>query len=185
MFEPMDDVIERIARHLRRPVQIDPALDGRVMREITALPTPGGATALGKAWRWLRRPRQLTLTPLGAFAAAAALAVVVLLSRMDSRLPAPPQAGSRAFQFVLVAPRATHVSLVGDFNDWDATRTPMRRTGSEALWTAVVPLEPGRYHYAFFVDGARWLADPSAPVARDDDYGAPSSVLTVGGGGDS
>jgi hypothetical protein len=165
-------------------VQIDPALDGRVLREISALPTPG-ATRLGKAWRWLRRPHQLTLTPLGGLAAAAAVAVVVLLSRMDSRSPAPLQAGSRAFQFVLVAPRATHVSLVGDFNDWDATRTPMRRTGSEALWTAVVPLEPGRYHYAFFVDGARWLADPSAPVARDEDYGAPSSVLTVGGGGDS
>ncbi len=182
MFEPVDDVIERIARHLRRSVEIDPALDGRVMREITALPTPGGATALGKAWGWLRRPHQLTLTPLGGLAAAAALAVVVLLYRGDSTPPAPTQAESRAFQFVLIAPRATHVSLVGDFNDWDATRTPMRRTGSEALWTAVVPLEPGRYHYAFFVDGSRWLADPSAPVARDEDYGAPSSVLTVGGG---
>src|SRR5256886_4029797 len=45
----------------------------------------------------------------------------------------------------------------------------------EALWTAVVPLVPGRYHYAFFVDGSRWLADPSAPVARDEDYGQPSS----------
>ncbi len=185
MFEPMDDVIERIARHLRRPVQVDPALDGRVMREISALPTPGGVTMVGKAWRWLRRPRQFTLTPLGGLAAAAALAVAVLLYRTDATSPAPPQVASRAFQFVLVAPRAVHVSLVGDFNDWDATRTPMRQTGSNALWTVVVPLEPGRYHYAFFVDGSRWLADPSAPVARDDDYGAPSSVLTVGGGGDS
>lgn len=185
MFEPMDDVIERIARHLRRPVQIDPALDGRVMRAIDALPTPGRATMLGNAWRWLRRPRQFTLTPLGGLAAAAALALASLVVRRDSTSPAPPQAASRAFQFVLVAPRAAHVSLVGDFNDWDATRTPMQRTGGAALWTVVVPLEPGRYHYAFFVDGSRWLADPSAPIARDDDYGAPSSVLTVGGGGDS
>jgi len=183
VFEPVDDVIERIARHLRRPVQIDPALDGRVMREITALPTPGGATALGKAWVWLTRPHQLTLTPLGGLAVAAAVAFVVLLSRMDSASPARSQAESLAFQFVLVAPRATHISLVGDFNDWDATRTPMRRAGSEALWTAVVSLAPGRYHYAFLVDGSRWLADPSAPVARDEDYGEPSSVLTVGGGG--
>jgi len=183
VFEPVDDAIERIARHLRRPVRIDPALDSRVMREITTAPQPSGATLLGATWRWLRRPHQVTLTPLGGLAAAAALAVVVLLSRTDSPSPASPQTESRAFQFVLVAPRATHVSLVGDFNDWDATRTPMRRAGSEALWTVVVPLAPGRYHYAFFVDGARWLADPSAPVARDEDYGAPSSVLTVGGGG--
>ncbi len=125
MFEPMDDVIERIARHLRRPVQIDPALDGRVMREINALPTPGDATALQKAWGWLRRPHQVTLTPLGGLAAAAVLAIGILLSRMGSTPPAPPPAESRVFQFVLVAPRATHVSLVGDFNDWDAARAPM------------------------------------------------------------
>ena len=182
MFNPVDDPVERIARHLRRPVRIDPALDGRVMREISALPAPGRATLGGEVWRWLRRPHQLTLTPLGGLAAAAVLAIVILLSRMGSTPSAPPLAASRAFQFVLVAPRAMHVSLVGDFNDWDATRTPMRRTGSEALWTVVVPLMPGRYHYAFFVDGSRWLADPSAPVARDEDYGEPSSVLTVGGG---
>jgi predicted carbohydrate-binding protein with CBM48 len=184
VFDPVDDAIERIARHLRRPVQIDPALDGRVMREIAALPAPGRATSLGEAWRWLTRPRQLTLSPLGGgLAAALALAAVVLLSRRDSSSPASPQAESRAFQFVLIAPRATQVSLVGDFNDWDATRTLMRRVGAEALWTAVVPLAPGRYHYAFLVDGSRWLADPAAPVVRDEDYDTPSSVLTVGGGG--
>ncbi len=183
MFEHADDSVDRAARQLQQPVQIDPALDGRVMREITALPAPGRGTWLGEVWRWLRRPHQVTLTPLGALATAAALGVVVLLSWMSSRSPAPLQAASRTFQFVLVAPRATRVSLVGDFNDWDPTRTPMDRTGSEALWTAVVPLAPGRYHYAFFVDGSRWLADPSAPVARDEDYGAPSSVVTVGGGG--
>jgi len=183
VFDQSEDAVERLARHLRRAVRINPALDERVMRAITALPGPGRTTWLGEVWRWLKRPHQLTLTPLGGLAAAAAVAGVVGLTRMDSRPPAPPEEDSRALQFVLVAPHATRVSLVGDFNDWDATRTPMRQTGTEALWTVVVPLVPGRYHYAFFVDDSRWLADPSAPVARDEDYGAPSSVLTVGGGG--
>jgi len=44
-----------------------------------------------------------------------------------------------------------------------------------------VPLAPGRYRYAFLVDGSRWLADPAAPRARDDEFGTPSSVVTVGG----
>src|SRR2546422_10457577 len=105
------------------------------MREITTVPQPGGATLLGATWRWLRRPHQVSLTPLGGLAAAAALAVVVLFYRMDSAPPAPPappQAESRAFQFVLVAPRATHVALVGDFNAWDAPRPPRRRAGGQA-----------------------------------------------------
>lgn len=181
MFDQADDPVERIARHLRRPVQIDPALDQRVMREIATLPPPGPSPAAG-VWRWLTRPRHLTLTPLGGLAAAAALATVVLLYRRETTAPASGSAESRTFQFVLVAPRATRVSLVGDFNDWDAARTPMRRvreTGS--LWTIAIPLAPGRYRYSFLVDGADWRADPAAPAARDDEFGTPSSVVTVGG----
>src|SRR5690348_11840871 len=98
----MDDAIERIARHLRRAVRIDPALDERVMREITVLSAPDRATWVGQMWRWLRRPHQLTLTPLGGLAAVTALAAVLLLSRMDSRPPASREMDSRAFQFVLV-----------------------------------------------------------------------------------
>ena len=41
-------------------------------------------------------------------------------------------------------------------------------------------LPPGRYAYAFLVDGQRWIADPAAPPAVGDDFGRPSSVVTVG-----
>src|SRR5437879_10928695 len=34
VFEDRQDPVDRIVSHLRRPVQIDPALDGRVMQEI-------------------------------------------------------------------------------------------------------------------------------------------------------
>ena len=182
MFDQPDDAIERIVRHLQRPVRIDPALDRRVMRDIAPLPPPGPSSVAGAAWRWLVRPRHLTLTPLGGLAVAAALVAVVLLYRRDATAPAPRHADLRAFQFVLVAPRANHVSLVGDFNDWDAARTPMRRVReTSSLWTTVIPLAPGRYRYAFLVDGADWRADPAAPAARDDEFGTPSSVVTVGG----
>src|SRR5439155_889176 len=102
-------------------------------------------------------------SPLGALATAAGLAALVWALPGRGARPAPAEAASRQFQFVVVAPRATRVALVGDFNDWDATRTPMRpspRGGS--VWTAVLPLSPGRYRYAFLVDGSRWLADPAA-----------------------
>ena len=86
-----------------------------------------------------------------------------------------------AFQFVLVAPQAASVSLVGDFNDWDPARSPMQT--AHGVWATVVPLAPGRYRYAFLVNGSEWRADPGAPAARDDEFGTPSSVVTVGGKG--
>ena len=183
MFEHSENVIERIVAHLRRPVQIDPAVDSRVMEEIAGGPTPrvsGGASA---AWHWLTRPRHIALSPLGGLAIAAGLgALVLILPGRRSREAPPAETAARTFQFVVVAPRAARVALVGDFNDWDAARTPMRPSQRGGpVWTAVVPLSPGRYRYAFLVDGSRWLADPAAPAARDDEFGTPSSVVTVGG----
>jgi hypothetical protein len=41
-----------------------------------------------------------------------------------------------------------------------------------------VPLRPGRYRYTFIVDGT-WHRDPAAPRALEDDFGTPTSVITV------
>jgi hypothetical protein len=182
VFEDQEDVIERIVRHLRQPLQLDPAVDARVMQEIARPRAQGTGGPLGAAWRWLVRPRHITLSPLGGLAIAAGVAALALAlpGRRPGTAPSPPQ-GARGFQFVLVAPRAARVALVGDFNDWDAARTPMRRSASGPVWTAVVALPPGRYRYAFLLDGSRWVADPAAPAARDDEFGAVSSVVTVGG----
>jgi 1,4-alpha-glucan branching enzyme len=83
-------------------------------------------------------------------------------------------------QFVLVAPTARAVTLVGDFNDWDPAATPLSRTASGGAWSAAIELRAGRHRYAFVVDGVRWIADPTAPPAPDDDFGSPASVVTVG-----
>jgi hypothetical protein len=183
VFDHQEDLVERITRHLRKPVQIDPALDARVMQDIAALPLRRHVRPVRAAWRWLRRPRHLALSPLGGLAIAAGIVILALLPARGWLL-APRTTASvataREFQFVLVAPRAATIALVGDFNDWDTSRTPMRRSGG-AVWTAVVPLSPGRHRYAFLVNGSQWLADPGAPAALDDVFGAPSSVVTVDG----
>ena len=164
MFDRQDDVVERVIQQLRRPVAIDPGLDARVMREIAQVPQTS------------RRARPWTLW--SSLAAAAVLAVV-LLARPSSR--GGDATGSDLFQFVLVAPQAASVSLVGDFNDWDPARSPMRT--AQGVWATAVRLEPGRYRYAFLVNGVEWRADPGAPSAHDDEFGTPSSVVTVGGKG--
>lgn len=83
-------------------------------------------------------------------------------------------------QFVLDArevPAATQLSVVGDFNDWQVTATPMTLGGG--VWSVSLPMTQGRHVYAFVVNGKDWIADPRAPRTRDADFGRPSSVVIV------
>ena len=208
--EAYDPAWESIARELRREPRVDPAAVGRVLAAVArdaSAPrleaVPGGA--LARAARWMREPRTVRVTPAGALAAAAAVVVLALAPWMLSRapsgvapapvaagVPAPePDAPARAIaasdagggqrvQFTLTVPSASQVSLVGDFNDWDASATPLRQSASGGVWTVVVPLAPGRHRYAFVVNGKTWIADEEAPRAPDGEFDTPSSVVLVG-----
>ncbi len=185
-----------IADELRRPVLLgsDPAARERVMAAIRAEAPPRRSRGFG----WLVRPRPLSLSPLGSFALAAGLVgigvfVGLLTVNRDGRtLTGQPQAVAakaqlpvhdtvRVIKFVLVAPQASNVALVGDFNSWDTTATPMQRTRTGGTWSVALKLPAGRHVYAFVVDGKQWVADPSAPLAPVDVYGVPNSVVVVGG----
>ena len=187
MFERDDDtltdVTARVAASLKAPVRLDPALDARVMAQVTALPGHRPMGPLGGVWGWLRRPRTFAVSPLAGLAAAAGFAAIVFAAAHSATPPgAFPAPGARTpVEFLLVAPRAASVMLVGDFNDWTAAATPLHSAAAGGVWTVTVPLAPGRYRYAFVVDGKRWQPDPSAPPAPDDEFGSPASVVTVGG----
>jgi hypothetical protein len=176
VFETEPDILQRVIERLREPVEMDPALDGRVMARVDAGPTK--TSVITDVWAWLRRPWQLSISPLGA-AVVVVIGAAVWVGGQRLR-QAPALRDATDVQFVVVAPGADAVSLVGDFNDWDATLTPMHSARDGGLWSVTIPLSPGRHRYAFLVNGKRWLADPSAPRAQDD-FGAPSSVVTVGG----
>jgi len=173
-----DDALNRMIDRLRQPVEMDPRLDGRVMERVRSR---GFAARAALAWEWLRTPRTLAISPIAGLGLAAAVAAFIwVLPPRAAQNEAPIAPDATPVQFIVVAPGAASVSLVGDFNDWDARLTPMRAGRDGRLWTVTVPLTAGRHRYAFLVDGVRWLADPSAPRAPDD-FGTPSSVVTVGG----
>ena len=187
----------RIEAELRRQPEVNRAAIARIMTEIHR---PRREPLPARLWAWLAEPR-LTLSPIGALATAALLvAVAVGLARRDSDvtpadprstvagaesvtrvLPVSARAQRQDVQFVLVADSASDVRIVGDFNDWDATATPMRRSGSGGVWSVVVPLEPGRHVYAFVIDGKQWIADAAAPRAPENEFGTPNSIIMVGG----
>ncbi len=82
--------------------------------------------------------------------------------------------------FALAAPGAKEVQLVGDFSAWKPI--PLVDPDGDGVWTVVLKLPPGRYEYAFLVDG-KWVGqDPAADeyVRTLGDY---TSVRYIGGKG--
>jgi hypothetical protein len=163
-----DDFIERVAARLRASVPLSERVERTVLERLRAGP-PAAARSVP--------PRRYEARIAAALAAS--LAVVFGLGILVGRRSvAGSEAGPRPVEFALRAPAVSAVAVVGDFNDWDSRATPLHN-GSDGLWTVTVPLRPGRYRYTFIVDGTRWRRDPSAPPALEDDFGAPTSVITV------
>ena len=89
-------------------------------------------------------------------------------------------------RFVFADASAKSVALVGDFNRWDASATPLTRV-APGSWARTLRLTPGRHEYAFLVDGKRWVTDRFAPASHDA-FDVQSSVIAAGtvtsGGGE-
>jgi len=76
--------------------------------------------------------------------------------------------------------RAERVSVLGDFNGWDATATPMIQRRPDANWVAVVELEAGRcYRFRYLLDGKQWLNDWYADGFEDNSFGTNDSVVDL------
>ena len=75
----------------------------------------------------------------------------------------PNSAGTR---FVVWAPNASFVSVVGDFNEWDRTKAPMsQRADSSGVWECFVPEARHGQRYKYFLSwpgGSDERADPFA-----------------------
>jgi serine protease AprX len=91
----------------------------------------------------------------------------------------PPRVAEGSLVFLFHDDHAESVSLAGDFNDWDATRSPLTRD-STGLWeVALAAPKPGRYQYKFLVNGERWLEDPTNGMKVPDNYGGLNSLLVI------
>ncbi|HET6431496.1 MAG TPA: 1,4-alpha-glucan branching protein GlgB [Dyella sp.] len=81
-------------------------------------------------------------------------------------------------RFAVWAPNARRVSVIGDFNQWDGRRHPMRLRAPAGVWELFVPgLAPGA-HYKFEILGADYVVRQKAdPVALATE--APPSTASV------
>lgn len=79
--------------------------------------------------------------------------------------------------FFCHAPEANLVSIVGDFNNWNPTATPMVRQ-PDGYWMVSLELRHGYHQYVFLVDGERAL-DPKATGKTKDAQNQPVSLAAI------
>ena len=191
MREDRDVLLQRIVRALREPVRFGSSFDSRVMSAVRALPRHARASL----WSRLTTPRTITVTPLSWGLLAASVLVIstygAVRAYTDARRPGPEATrdhlATRAgdpmprVQFVLVAPTARKVAVVGDFNGWDASHAAYQaKHRGGGVWSVTASVPAGHHRYSFIVDDSLWVADPSAPRAIDKDFGLTNSAIVVG-----
>ena len=170
--------LELIVEELQQPVRLDESFERRVMVRVRRLYAQRRRHGVAS---WLGAASRVTHHPGWAAALAAGVVAVITLGVLRTRpqsMPAPavPMA---PVQFVLVAPSAHSVAVVGDFNDWGLNDSALVATNHQGVWSVTAPVPVGVHRYAFVVNGKDWVADPSAPRSAGDDFGLPSSALVV------
>jgi len=81
-------------------------------------------------------------------------------------------------EFVLHAPKAGNVYVLGDFNGWKKTETSKLSRYDDESWAAHLNLKKGRYRYKYLVDD-KWVSDPSNPEKESNIFGSFDSILTL------
>jgi len=88
--------------------------------------------------------------------------------------------GVAGTNFAVWAPSAANVSLVGDFNHWNAAQHPMRSRGASGIWELFVPglADGAHYKFCIFDANGRQLPLKSDPFAFGTEY-RPNTASVV------
>lgn len=188
----VDDLDKTIQEALRHEVATEgyclEGLEDRIATELAGrLPRRGLFDRLRGLLAPTRGTRVGQLAVIGATAAIFLLVGIFLADRTSLFGPNRPLAvaaagGADQVLFVMPAPGAHSVAVVGSFNDWEPTA--LTDTNNDGIWRVQLKLPPGRYEYAFVVDGRWWGQDPLADeyVRSFGEYNSVRYVGQVGGG---
>lgn len=75
---------------------------------------------------------------------------------------------------------AGKVAVVGEFNNWEPSASPLRRQ-KDGAFSATLDLETGReYQFRYLIDGEIWISDPEADRYAFSPFGdCDNSVVTT------
>mgnify|MGYP003870900275 CR=1 FL=1 len=104
-----------------------------------------------------------------------------VVQSLHSVILSPDSAGSSTpdttyrVQFVIDAPTAGYVELMGDATAW--TVTNMQR-GGDGRWRVELKLGAGAHRFTVRADGGDWIAPPGLPLGSND-FGGPVGLLVL------
>ena len=161
-----------------------------LVTNVMASITPKKSPLLSRLSDWLERHPLLGWEFSGMALVASLLFMTLAPTGYLPFQPATPEQGPfvqaaggaarpEPVRFSLYAPQAHSISLIGDFNGWGSERSLSLRPQGKGIWTVEIPLPPGRYQYAFLIDGKDMATDPRAEHRVNDDFGRKNAVLTV------
>lgn len=170
-WEEVDELLRAaLSREVAKGVPRLADLEERVVRELARRST---------RQRFWTRVRDFFTRPTPRWALAGALAAL-LIGFALGRLTAPPALPQWSPNlFVIAAPGARSVAVVGDFSAWQPI--PLSDPDGDGIWMASIPLPPGRYEYAFIVDG-KWVGQDPLADEYLRTFGEYVSVRYIGGG---
>lgn len=169
----------------------DQPVDSDVVARVAARAVLANAPVIPAPTWWMRVAAAVTIVALGTLvlstnrvrteAIAAVIRADAAPTTAENRANLTPvlAASARAIVFELDAPGAHSVQVLGDFNQWSRDINMMQR-GADGRWRVTTLLPPGRYVYAYLVDGARFQRDPLRDAVEDRDFGVTGSELVVG-----
>jgi 1,4-alpha-glucan branching enzyme len=89
--------------------------------------------------------------------------------------------GVKGFNFVVWAPNAKRISVVGEFNEWEGKQHPMRRLGDSGVWEIFIPGVEGGMKYDLEVHDAKGKISRRAdPAGQQFEIRPGTSSVTVG-----
>ncbi|PNX50549.1 MAG: glycoside hydrolase [Thermoplasmata archaeon M9B2D] len=96
-----------------------------------------------------------------------------------SKVKSKHQIKRRRVTFSFESSDAEEVILMGDFNNWNEKKHPMKNNGN-GMWNKSVLIPPGRYEYKFLVD-RKWKEDPQNDQTCLNCFGTYNNIFNLTG----
>jgi len=177
----VDEELTFLIRALRDMPHREPPADlvDKILRSVK----PKKLSQWRRFFLWAAAPRSLTISPIKLIPVAVALCVALVVTiHLLPRGEIPVNQATNkevSVTFTFEHPQARSVSLIGSFNQWKPRELEMHSRGEEKVWVLELRLPPGRYEYAFIVDGEVVQTDPASPFSERDGFGNQNSIIFV------